>query len=137
MVLEGNGSGSDCVDCWNGSDWDYWEDWGLSQSLFSDTELVVVTTLCIPLLLFGLMGNMLTILVVWRCPQMRSTTYLYLSSMAVSDILILLLMPLDLYKVCEAVNVCMCMGLPSEPAWAYVCICVCTVLRGWIYLPKQ
>ncbi|XP_030630824.1 growth hormone secretagogue receptor type 1 [Chanos chanos] len=30
---------------------------------------------------------------------MRSTTYLYLSSMAVSDILILLLMPLDLYKL--------------------------------------
>ncbi len=33
-------------------------------------------------------------------PTMRSTTYLYLSSMALSDVLILLLMPLDLYKVC-------------------------------------
>ncbi|XP_076144545.1 growth hormone secretagogue receptor type 1 [Alosa pseudoharengus] len=101
VVLEGSGSGagSGCEDCWNASGWDYWEDWSPSQSLFSDLELVVVTTLCIPLLLLGLVGNALTILVVWRCPQMRSTTYLYLSSMAVSDILILLLMPLDLYKL--------------------------------------
>lgn len=130
VVLEGNGSGSDCVDCWNGSDWDYWEDWGLSQSLFSDTELVVVTTLCIPLLLFGLMGNMLTILVVWRCPQMRSTTYLYLSSMAVSDILILLLMPLDLYKVCECVyvhgfTVGACLG---------ICLYMCMYCTTWMDL---
>lgn len=93
-VLEGSGSGW-CVNCGNGSEW---EDWG-DQSLFSDTELVIVTTLCVPLLLLGLLGNALTILVVWLRPQMRSTTYLYLSSMAVSDVLILLLMPLDLYKV--------------------------------------
>lgn len=101
VELEANGSdlGSGCLDCWNASGWDYWDDWSPSPSLFSDTELVVVTTLCIPLLLLGLAGNALTILVVWRCPQMRSTTYLYLSSMAVSDIVILLLMPLDLYKV--------------------------------------
>ncbi|XP_073679376.1 growth hormone secretagogue receptor type 1 [Garra rufa] len=96
-VLEGSGyeseSGSGwCWSCGNGSDWE-------DQSLFSDTELVVLTTLCVPLLLLGLLGNALTILVVWRRPQMRSTTYLYLSSMAVSDILILLLMPLDLYKL--------------------------------------
>uniref|UniRef100_A0A3B5ADJ5 Growth hormone secretagogue receptor type 1 n=1 Tax=Stegastes partitus TaxID=144197 RepID=A0A3B5ADJ5_9TELE len=50
-------------------------------------------------MLFGLLGNILTILVVWLRPHMRSSTYLYLSSMAVSDMLILLLMPLDLYKL--------------------------------------
>ncbi|XP_063042913.1 growth hormone secretagogue receptor type 1-like [Engraulis encrasicolus] len=115
------GSGSACQysansGCWNSSSsyweywnssspgyWEYWDEdddyWSQSQSLFSDTELVVVTSLCVPLLLLGLAGNALTILVVWRCPQMRSTTYLYLGSMAVSDILILLLMPLDLYKL--------------------------------------
>lgn len=51
------------------------------------------------LMIFGLLGNMLTILVVWLRPYMRSSTYLYLSSMAVSDMLILLLQPLELYKV--------------------------------------
>uniref|UniRef100_A0A3P8TU36 Growth hormone secretagogue receptor type 1 n=1 Tax=Amphiprion percula TaxID=161767 RepID=A0A3P8TU36_AMPPE len=50
-------------------------------------------------MLFGLLGNILTILVVWLRPYMRSSTYLYLSSMAVSDLLILLLLPLDLYKL--------------------------------------
>ncbi|XP_051735984.1 growth hormone secretagogue receptor type 1-like [Ctenopharyngodon idella] len=94
--LEGSGSGSGwCVNCGNRSEWEDWE----RLSLFGDTVLVVVTTVCVPLLLLGLLGNALTILVVWRRPQMRSTTYLYLSSMAVSDVLILLLMPLDLYKL--------------------------------------
>uniref|UniRef100_A0A3P8TNC0 Growth hormone secretagogue receptor type 1 n=1 Tax=Amphiprion percula TaxID=161767 RepID=A0A3P8TNC0_AMPPE len=58
-----------------------------------------VTVIYIPLMLFGLLGNILTILVVWLRPYMRSSTYLYLSSMAVSDLLILLLLPLDLYKL--------------------------------------
>uniref|UniRef100_A0A8D2ZFS4 Growth hormone secretagogue receptor type 1 n=1 Tax=Scophthalmus maximus TaxID=52904 RepID=A0A8D2ZFS4_SCOMX len=61
--------------------------------------LVCVTAIYIPLMLFGLLGNILTILVVWLRPHMRSSTYLYLSSMAVSDLLILLLLPLDLYKL--------------------------------------
>uniref|UniRef100_A0A3P8RBP2 Growth hormone secretagogue receptor type 1 n=1 Tax=Astatotilapia calliptera TaxID=8154 RepID=A0A3P8RBP2_ASTCA len=58
-----------------------------------------VTVIYIPLMLFGLLGNILTILVVWLRPHMRTSTYLYLSSMAVSDLLILLLLPLDLYKL--------------------------------------
>uniref|UniRef100_A0A3B3ILX0 Growth hormone secretagogue receptor type 1 n=1 Tax=Oryzias latipes TaxID=8090 RepID=A0A3B3ILX0_ORYLA len=60
---------------------------------------VVVTIIYVPLMLFGLLGNILTILVVWLRPHMRSSTYLYLSSMAISDLLILLLLPLDLYKL--------------------------------------
>ncbi|XP_077075055.1 growth hormone secretagogue receptor type 1 [Siphateles boraxobius] len=97
VLEEASGSGW-CVNCGNRSDWEEWEDWE-DLSLFDDTVLVVVTALCVPLLLLGLLGNALTILVVWRRPQMRSTTYLYLSSMALSDVLILLLMPLDLYKL--------------------------------------
>ncbi|XP_070836745.1 uncharacterized protein [Chaetodon trifascialis] len=69
------------------------------ESVFGLTELVCVTIICILLMLFGLLGNILTILVVWLRPHMRSSTYLYLSSMAVSDLLILLLLPLDLYKL--------------------------------------
>uniref|UniRef100_A0A3Q3WDT0 Growth hormone secretagogue receptor type 1 n=1 Tax=Mola mola TaxID=94237 RepID=A0A3Q3WDT0_MOLML len=61
--------------------------------------LVCMTIIYILLMIFGLLGNILTILVVWLRPHMRSCTYLYLSSMAVSDILILLLLPLDLYKL--------------------------------------
>ncbi|XP_054891814.1 growth hormone secretagogue receptor type 1-like isoform X2 [Poeciliopsis prolifica] len=72
----------------------YWE-----EPMFGLIELVCVTMVYIPLMLFGLLGNVLTILVVWLRPHMRSSTYLYLSSMAVSDLLILLLLPLDLYKL--------------------------------------
>ncbi|CAG5898074.1 unnamed protein product, partial [Menidia menidia] len=72
----------------------YWE-----EPMFGQIELVCVTVIYIPLMLFGLLGNILTILVVWLRPHMRSSTYLYLSSMAVSDLLILLLLPLDLYKL--------------------------------------
>ncbi|XP_059203370.1 growth hormone secretagogue receptor type 1-like [Centropristis striata] len=72
----------------------YWE-----EPVFGLIELVCVTVIYIPLMLFGLLGNILTILVVWLRPHMRSSTYLYLSSMAVSDLLILLLLPLDLYKL--------------------------------------
>uniref|UniRef100_A0A3Q3KEE7 G-protein coupled receptors family 1 profile domain-containing protein n=1 Tax=Monopterus albus TaxID=43700 RepID=A0A3Q3KEE7_MONAL len=62
-------------------------------------NMLCVTVIYIPLMLFGLLGNILTILVVWLRPHMRSSTYLYLSSMAISDLLILLLLPLDLYKL--------------------------------------
>ncbi|XP_071390884.1 growth hormone secretagogue receptor type 1-like [Centroberyx affinis] len=71
-----------------------WED-----SMFRLVELVCVTVVCGLLMLLGILGNMLTILVVWLRPHMRSSTYLYLSSMAVSDLLILLLVPLDMYKL--------------------------------------
>ncbi|KAM6914130.1 growth hormone secretagogue receptor type 1-like [Lycodopsis pacificus] len=69
------------------------------ERVFGLIELVCVTVIYIPLMLFGLLGNTLTILVVWLRPHMRSSTYLYLSSMAVSDLLILLLLPLDVYKL--------------------------------------
>uniref|UniRef100_A0A3Q0RRC6 G-protein coupled receptors family 1 profile domain-containing protein n=1 Tax=Amphilophus citrinellus TaxID=61819 RepID=A0A3Q0RRC6_AMPCI len=69
-----------------------------SNMLTTRTNLCV-TVIYIPLMLFGLLGNILTILVVWLRPHMRTSTYLYLSSMAVSDLLILLLLPLDLYKL--------------------------------------
>ncbi|XP_026180168.2 growth hormone secretagogue receptor type 1-like [Mastacembelus armatus] len=69
------------------------------EPVFGLIELVVTTVIYIPLMLSGLLGNILTILVVWLRPHMRSSTYLYLSSMAVSDLVILLLLPLDLYKL--------------------------------------
>ncbi|KAK7940196.1 hypothetical protein WMY93_003522 [Mugilogobius chulae] len=77
----------DCADCYQ------------DQPMFGLIELVCVTIIYIPLMLLGLLGNILTILVVWLRPHMRTSTYLYLSSMAVSDLLILLLLPLDLYKL--------------------------------------
>uniref|UniRef100_A0A3Q0RFJ2 Growth hormone secretagogue receptor type 1 n=1 Tax=Amphilophus citrinellus TaxID=61819 RepID=A0A3Q0RFJ2_AMPCI len=76
----------------------YWAKLVTSQKLYHISPLCV-TVIYIPLMLFGLLGNILTILVVWLRPHMRTSTYLYLSSMAVSDLLILLLLPLDLYKL--------------------------------------
>ncbi|CAN9505147.1 unnamed protein product [Ophioblennius macclurei] len=71
----------------------------VEEPMFGLIELVCVTVIYVPLMLCGLMGNILTILVVVLRPHMRSSTYLYLSSMSVSDLLILLLLPLDLYKL--------------------------------------
>ncbi|XP_010892757.2 growth hormone secretagogue receptor type 1-like [Esox lucius] len=91
------GMGSGCLeDCGNQS---HWADWGPEPSVFSWAELACVTAVCVLLLALGITGNVLTILVVWLRPHLRSTTYLYLCSMAASDLLILLLMPLDLYKL--------------------------------------
>ncbi|XP_029945205.1 growth hormone secretagogue receptor type 1-like [Salarias fasciatus] len=75
------------------------QDCFMEEPMFGFIELVCVTVIYIPLMLCGLIGNILTILVVVLRPHMRSSTYLYLSSMAVSDLLILLLLPLDLYKL--------------------------------------
>lgn len=79
------------------------------RNLFIFHIAVLTSVVYILLMIFGLLGNMLTILVVWLRPYMRSSTYLYLSSMAVSDMLILLLLPLELYKVlanARIVHVC-------------------------------
>ncbi|KAG9346398.1 hypothetical protein JZ751_006709 [Albula glossodonta] len=69
------------------------------EALFSMLELVLVTTVCVVLLVVGLVGNTLTILVVRLRRDLRSTTYMYLCSMAFSDIFIFLLMPVDLYRL--------------------------------------
>ncbi|XP_034449228.1 growth hormone secretagogue receptor type 1-like [Hippoglossus hippoglossus] len=60
--------------------------------------LVCLTVIVVPLIIFGLLGNTLTLLVVWLRPHMRSSAHLYLSSMAVSDLLILLLLALQLFE---------------------------------------
>ncbi|XP_037113252.1 growth hormone secretagogue receptor type 1-like [Syngnathus acus] len=102
MMLEDMGSGCEDDNCGLASG--FLEDcpnqdcdW--NQPVFGFTALVCVTIIYIPVLLLGLLGNVLTILVVWLRPHVRSSTYLYLSSMAVSDLMILLLLPLDLYKL--------------------------------------
>ncbi|NWR89819.1 MTLR protein, partial [Furnarius figulus] len=60
--------------------------------------LVPVTAVCLALLALGLAGNLLTVLLV-RARRGASTTNLYLGSMAVSDLLILLGLPFDLYRL--------------------------------------
>ncbi|XP_034448716.1 growth hormone secretagogue receptor type 1-like [Hippoglossus hippoglossus] len=62
-------------------------------------KLVCVTVIVVPLIIFGVLGNTLTLLVVWLRPHMRSSAYLYLSSMAVSDLLFLLLLALDVLQL--------------------------------------
>uniref|UniRef100_A0A671XLA1 Growth hormone secretagogue receptor type 1 n=1 Tax=Sparus aurata TaxID=8175 RepID=A0A671XLA1_SPAAU len=118
-----NCSNQDCQ--WEESDFGMIELGGLSMFHI----LVCVTVIYILLMLFGLLGNILTILVVWLRPHMRSSTYLYLSSMAVSDLLILLLLPLDLYKLWRPTSwplgdlVCKLTMFLSE------CVTFCTILH--------
>ncbi|XP_060945788.1 growth hormone secretagogue receptor type 1-like [Limanda limanda] len=77
--------------------------------------------------IFGLLGNTLTLLVVWLHPNMRSTAHLYLSSMAVSDLLILLLLALDLLMVWTDLDIgvfaCKLIIFLSE------CCIFCTILH--------
>nr|XP_057913882.1 growth hormone secretagogue receptor a [Doryrhamphus excisus] len=61
--------------------------------------LAAITAACTLLSVVGVAGNVMTILVVSRYRDMRTTTNLYLCSMAVSDLLIFLCMPLDLYRM--------------------------------------
>ncbi|NP_001121536.1 motilin receptor [Canis lupus baileyi] len=61
--------------------------------------LVPVTAVCLGLFAVGVSGNLVTVLLIGRYRDMRTTTNLYLGSMAVSDLLILLGLPLDLYRL--------------------------------------
>uniref|UniRef100_H3CMG3 Growth hormone secretagogue receptor type 1 n=1 Tax=Tetraodon nigroviridis TaxID=99883 RepID=H3CMG3_TETNG len=61
--------------------------------------LAVITIACTVLFTVGVVGNVMTILVVSRYRDMRTTTNLYLCSMAVSDLFIFVCMPLDLYRM--------------------------------------
>ncbi|MGH0173252.1 UNVERIFIED_CONTAM: hypothetical protein FKN15_065022 [Acipenser sinensis] len=71
----------------------------LHLSLFELKTLVPVTVVCVGLFLLGVLGNLATIFVFQQCKEMRTTTNLYLSSMALSDILIFAGLPLDLYRL--------------------------------------
>ncbi|XP_044124878.1 growth hormone secretagogue receptor type 1-like [Bufo gargarizans] len=68
-------------------------------AIFDIHTLVPVTIICITLFLLGVTGNLITILIFKRYKDMRSTVNMYLSSMAVSDILIFLGVPFDLYRI--------------------------------------
>lgn len=61
--------------------------------------LVPVTAVCLGLFAVGVVGNVLTVLVTCGHRDARSTTDLYVGSMAMSDLLILLGLPLDLYRL--------------------------------------
>ncbi|NWI88836.1 MTLR protein, partial [Pitta sordida] len=61
--------------------------------------LVPITAVCLGLFVLGVAGNVLTVLVICSTRDMRTTTNLYLGSMAVSDLLILLGLPFDLYRL--------------------------------------
>ncbi|NXU47549.1 GHSR protein, partial [Turnix velox] len=68
-------------------------------SLFDVHVLVPVTVISIILFLLGVTGNVLTVVVFRRWQEMRTTVNMYLSSMALSDTLILLGLPSDLYRL--------------------------------------
>lgn len=82
-----------------------WDDnatyWGFEPpvTIFPIPVLTGVTVTCALFFFVGVTGNLMTILVVTKYKDMRTTTNLYLSSMAFSDLLIFLCMPLDLYRL--------------------------------------
>ncbi|XP_072259408.1 motilin receptor [Pyxicephalus adspersus] len=68
-------------------------------SIFSIKILIPITIVCLVITIAGLIGNTITILIIKRYKEMKTTTNFYLSSMAVSDIIILLCLPFDLYRM--------------------------------------
>lgn len=80
-----------------GNDTEYYEE--LSFSLFDIPVLVPVTIICILLFLLGVVGNLTIILIFKKYKDMQTTINMYLSSMALSDSLILLGLPSDLYRI--------------------------------------
>ncbi|XP_062407931.1 growth hormone secretagogue receptor type 1 [Sardina pilchardus] len=69
------------------------------DSLFPASTLIPVTVVCLLLFVVGVVGNTMTILIIQRFKDMKTTTNLYLSSMAVSDLLIFFSLPFDLYRL--------------------------------------
>ncbi|XP_075017892.1 growth hormone secretagogue receptor type 1-like [Calonectris borealis] len=70
-----------------------------SFSLFDIHILVPVTVISIILFFLGVSGNLITIVIFRRSQEMRTTVNMYLSSMALSDTLIFLGLPSDLYRL--------------------------------------
>ncbi|XP_049581065.1 growth hormone secretagogue receptor type 1 [Syngnathus scovelli] len=68
-------------------------------SLFPTSTLIPVTVICMAILVVGVAGNTMTILIIQHFKDMKTTTNLYLSSMAISDLLIFLCLPFDLYRL--------------------------------------
>ncbi|XP_029596683.1 growth hormone secretagogue receptor type 1-like isoform X1 [Salmo trutta] len=99
---------TDClspVNCsWEDNYWNYYFNGSYRgsvppENLFPIPVLMGITITCALLFLAGLTGNVMTILVVSKYRDMRTTTNLYLCSMAVSDLLIFLCMPPDVYRL--------------------------------------
>ncbi|XP_067221810.1 growth hormone secretagogue receptor type 1 [Chanodichthys erythropterus] len=78
---------------------EFMEDHHCGDSLFPTSTLIPVTTICILLFIVGVTGNTMTILIIQRFKDMKTTTNLYLSSMAISDLVIFLSLPFDLYRL--------------------------------------
>ncbi|XP_077467512.1 growth hormone secretagogue receptor type 1 [Stigmatopora argus] len=70
-----------------------------TTSLFPASTLIPVTVLCGAICLVGVAGNAATMLIIGRSKDMKTTTNLYLSSMAASDLLIFLCLPFDLHRL--------------------------------------
>ncbi|CAJ1065143.1 motilin receptor [Xyrichtys novacula] len=75
------------------------EDHHYEGSLFPTSTLIPVTVICILIFVIGVTGNTMTILIIQHFKDMKTTTNLYLSSMAVSDLIIFLCLPFDLYRL--------------------------------------
>uniref|UniRef100_A0A671KEC0 Motilin receptor n=1 Tax=Sinocyclocheilus anshuiensis TaxID=1608454 RepID=A0A671KEC0_9TELE len=75
------------------------EDHHCGDSLFPTSTLIPVTTICILLFVVGITGNTMTILIIQCFKDMKTTTNLYLSSMDISDLVIFLSLPFDLYRL--------------------------------------
>ncbi|KAM8977592.1 motilin receptor [Pelodytes ibericus] len=68
-------------------------------SFFPISTLIPLTAVSLVIMVVGVMGNTITILIIRRYKDMKTTTNFYLSSMAVSDMIILLCLPFDLYRL--------------------------------------
>ncbi|XP_073402206.1 motilin receptor [Dendrobates tinctorius] len=72
-------------------------------SFFPIRILIPLTIICLVIMVAGIFGNTITIIIIKRYKEMNTTTNFYLSSMAVSDLIILLCLPFDLYRLWRSI----------------------------------
>ncbi|CAK8683580.1 unnamed protein product [Clavelina lepadiformis] len=66
--------------------------------MFGETEIAITASIIFPLLVFGVVGNIVTIIVIYRSPKLKSTFNYVIFSICFSDLISALLSPLFLYR---------------------------------------
>ncbi|XP_076805359.1 growth hormone secretagogue receptor type 1-like [Clavelina lepadiformis] len=68
------------------------------KPVFGGTEIAITASIMFPLFIFGIIGNVLTIVVIYRSPKLKSTFHYIILSICLSDLISAILSPLYVYQ---------------------------------------
>ncbi|CAK8683581.1 unnamed protein product [Clavelina lepadiformis] len=66
--------------------------------MFGETEIAITASIILPLFVFGVVGNIVTIIVIYRSPKLKSKFNYVIFSICFSDLISAMLSPLFLYR---------------------------------------